>query len=164
MQERKRKQLLRAAVGMALLGAVAVPAETEAIRPYLSWNGSNYVSYSYDGDFVWSSIPDNSPDEIKLTQSLGTDGDTLENCTHQIFLTYGFYARNASSGYKVLTDIRNFYGKSVTLTGLSLSHSRVGWGNCKVDGEGMRAYRVITQEDTQNGVKLSQDQQHQIWA
>ena len=150
MQERKRKKLLRAAVALSLLGAMAIPSEIEAIMPDQWWDSPTFSenTYNYDARFNWT-WDRNYGSVCGIT----LDSDTQNKSGIKLVLHGSFYAFNIDNpSKKEITHFTNFRTKNLTL---------IGYGDWKSDGK--TATRVFTRDEmSQNGAKLRNVQEHVV--
>ncbi len=156
--ERKnmKKGMLRAAVVMALLGAAASPSESCAVAMDVSWNPP-YFLFNYSGQFDFSN--EASYKDI-YRYRIDLDADTQKRSTFQVHLDNDFFADNVFPGRKAFTRVYHFEGNAISFK----VNDGDAWGDLTPVGDGMRANRVITHEETpQNGVKLRNTQKHQVW-
>ena len=151
MKKSKRNKLLRAAVGLSLLGAMVVPAEIEAIAPDTSVpSGQSKPYYHYYGNqFDWR-WPGNFNTEYTVPYS-----EDQQSSGSVFYFDNDFYAVNIDSpGEKLLTHMTNFKNLNYTL-----ESNRIGL-------DGWYVYtnpaRIMREEISQNGVALRNTREHEI--
>ena len=144
MQERKRKKLLRAAVALSLLGAMAMPVEVGAVYPY----SDRYTNYIYDSPFNWPYV-NNTPVDVGISF-----GGSLDSKYPAVKLCSGFVAYNSDSVGK--KEITHFYRTNLRLPELKSECNE--WERVN----SIEYKRTGSDEISLNGLKLRNTQEHWV--
>lgn len=153
MQERKRKKLLRAAVALSLLGAMAIPSESGALEP----RRDKYMTCFYENAFDWTTVS-STPIDVSIGGTWGYGSNSID-----IRLRSGFYAYNVTTGKKQIAYLFNTKYRRPYLE-TDWKHDYDGYSNEweKVNGNSNQRKRTVSEEISQNGAKLRNTREHWI--